>query len=547
MKYEEIEKNVLAASRRGERRRARELKEAARAAADDGTTKRMYASARHSRLTNDWTTATTSADAEIRTSLTALRARSRALSRDSAYAKRAKHIVVNNVIGGGIGLQAQVRSSRKRFMPRVNDAVEEAFKEWWTNPEICHTGGTLAAGMFERVLMDEVFDAGEVFVREHFTPFGGSDIPYALELIESERVPHSIQPNAISSGNEVRMGVEVDKYYRPTGYWIRDHHPSDFHYPGGARSPEQVTLVPANQIIHLRIVERWPQTRGVPWLHAVAKKLNDMDGYSEAEIVAARGAANYMATIELDPLANIGEEQEDGTRQIEVAPGIVVRLSAGEKLNFHSPNRPNTALDGFMRYMLRETAAGAMVSYESLSRDYSQSNYSSSRLALLDDRDTWRVLQIWFLQGFRQRLHRNWLQQAVLARRIAGVPVAEYATNRKKYEAVKYKPRGWSWVDPTKEVAAFKEAEKAGYITKTKIISETGGGHQDFEDVMDERRQELDSIAEKGLKFDTDSPAEKPAAAAPAEPAEPADDDDEDNVDDDDEQDDTDRQMRLVK
>ena len=43
-------------------------------------------------------------------------------------------------------------------------------------------------------------------------------------------------------------------------------------------------------------------------------------------------------------------------------------------------------------------AAGCGPSYESLSRDYSQSNYSSSRLSLLDDRDLWRVLQQWWLR-----------------------------------------------------------------------------------------------------------------------------------------------------
>ncbi|MCH8897928.1 MAG: phage portal protein, partial [Chloroflexi bacterium] len=177
----------------------------------------------------------------------------------------------------------------------------------------------------------------------------------------------------------------------------------------------------------------------------------------------------------------------------------------GEKFSFVAPNRPNTALDPFMRHMLREVAAGCGVSYEALSRDYSQSNYSSSRLALIDDRDTWRVLQRWFIDSFRELIHQRWLQQAVLARAIDGITVAAYAQDPQRFAAVKYKPRGWSWVDPTKEVAAFKEAEKAGYITKTQIIAQTAVG-QDFEDVMEERRQELDSIAEMGLEFDTDSP-----------------------------------------
>ena len=350
MRYEEIEKRALSATRKANREHAREKSEASEHKQQRKSVQRMYASARQSRLTGEWSAGTSSADAEIRTSLTSLRGRCRALDRDSAYAKRARTVVVNNVVGSGIGMQAQVKSSRSRFIPRVNDAIEQAFKDWWETPEFCHTGATLAAGDFERAAMSEVFETGEVFIRQHLTPFGASEIPYALELIESERVPHGIQPQVIrATGIEVRMGIEVDNFYRPLAYWIRDHHPSDFHYPSGARGAEKVTRVDASEIIHLRIVERWPQTRGVPWLHAVAKKMNDMDGYSEAEIVAARGAANYMAAIESDPMSSIGEEQEDGTRQIEISPGIIVDLAPGEKMNFFSPNRPNTALDGFMR------------------------------------------------------------------------------------------------------------------------------------------------------------------------------------------------------
>jgi lambda family phage portal protein len=495
----------------------------------------MYASAQPSRLTAGWGTSTASADTEIRSSLTNLRARSRTLIRDAAYAKRANVVVVNNVIGGGMGLQAQVHSSRNKLHARVNEAIETAWKRW-NRAEFCHTGGTLHFSDMERALMGQVFDAGEVFIREHKVPFGNSDIPYCLELIESERVPHGIEPHAVGGANEVRMGIEVDPYYRPLAYWIRDRHPSDFHYPAGQGS-ERIRRVPADEIIHLRLVERWPQTRGVPWLHAVARKLNDMDGYSEAEIIAARGAANYLASEEgSDPFDPNYEKQEDGTFETELEPGIILRPPAGRKMSFFAPNRPNSALDPFMRYMLREVAAGTGVSYESLSRDYSQSNYSSSRLALLDDRDLWKVLQMWFIRMFRERVHRNWLQQAVLANAVQGVSRSEFLMNRDKFEAVKYKPRGWSWVDPTKEVSAYKEAEKAGYITKTQIIAQTGGG-VDFEDVMEERRQELDTAAEKNLQFDTDPGADKPApVAAKAEPEPEDEEEEEESV-----------QMRLIK
>lgn len=506
---------------------------------------RMYSAAKQSRLTADWAASTTSADAEIRSSLTALRARCRSLGRDSAYAKRAKQIVVNNIIGQGIGVQAQVKSARGKLMPAINTGIEGSFKTW-SKGIFCHTGGELDFASFERALISEVFEAGEVFVREHYRPFGGSVVPYALELIESERVPHTVQPMG-EFANETRMGIEVDEFYRPVAYWVRKHHPSDFHYPRGAQA-EKLERIPASEIIHLRIVERWPQTRAVPWLHAVAKKVNDMDGYTEAEIVSARGAANYMGTIETDPLATIGEEVEDGQREIEVAPGIIMRLAVGEKFNFVSPNRPNAALDPFMRHMLREMAAGTGVSYESLSRDYSQSNYSSSRLALIDDRDNWRVLQSWFLANFRARVHSHWLNQAVLARAVPGVALDAYAMNQAKFEAVKFKPRGWSWVDPTKEVAAYKEAERAGYITKTQVIAQTGSG-QDIEDVFEERAAELALAAEKGLQFDTDKPEPKGAPAPAAASAEPDDDEEADETDeaDDDEAERNSGTMRVIK
>jgi capsid protein len=61
-----------------------------------------------------------SADSELVSSLTQLRTRSRALIRDVSYAKRAQVIVVNNVIGTGIGMQAQVMNSRGE----MNDARE---------------------------------------------------------------------------------------------------------------------------------------------------------------------------------------------------------------------------------------------------------------------------------------------------------------------------------------------------------------------------------------------------------------------------------------
>jgi lambda family phage portal protein len=240
-----------------------------------------------------------------------------------------------------------------------------------------------------------------------------------------------------------------------------------------------------------------------------------------------------------DPQSPLAQKTEDGTQEFEVEPGMAKRLAPGEEVIANTPNRPNPALDPFMRYMLREVAAGIGTSYESLSRDYSQSNYSSSRLALLDDRDLWRYFQAWFIRSFRHPLHCEWLQQAVLSRAVAAIGIEAYANDVQRYELVRFKPRGWSWIDPAKEVDAYIKAVRNGFTTTADVIAKTGDG-ADLEDVLEGREQELKMMKEKGLVFDTD-PSKSASGAAPAapakEPKEPSDDPPDGKEKDDDEND----------
>lgn len=481
---------------------------------------RQYAAGKSSRLTADWNPSNTSSDTELVGSLTTLRARSRQLIRDASYAKRAKVVVVNNVIGTGIGIQAQVMNSRGVLNERVNGDIEEAFREW-CEAENCHTGGRLAFKDLERMAMSQVFEAGEVFFRKHFQPFGSMGVPYALELIEAERIADEYMSPYLSatSGNEIRMGIEVDRFHKPVAYWIRKRHPGEFRF--STDTPDMVERVPADQIIHLATVDRWPQTRGEPWLHAAARRLNDMDGYAEAEIVRARAEASMSGAIETpEDAESFGELQPDGSYEMETEAGVFKRLNPGEKLAIPARTSPNSAMDPFMRLMLREVASGVGVSYESVSRDYSQSNYSSSRLALLDDRDLWRVLQSWFASSFRVTVHREWLQQAVLSGKIPSISSLQYALAPRKFAAVAFKPRGWSWIDPTKEVAAFKEAVRCGFTTVTDVIAQTGAG-LDIEDVLNTRERELKLMAEKGLEFETDPMKFDSGGSEQAEPQKP--------------------------
>lgn len=486
--------------------------------------KRSYAAARNSRLSAFGSLSNSSSDSELAQSLTTLRTRSRKLMRDAPYAKRARSIVVNNVVGAGVGLQAQVYNTRGELHTRLNAEIEAAWQEW-CKPRNCHTGGRLHFNDMQRMLLGQVFDAGDVFPRIHRRAFGDSRVPLALEVVESERLADEFshpQPGPANPRAEVKMGVEVDSFGRPLAYWMRSRHPGELR--GTVDASVLLERVPAEDVLQLCILDRWPQTRGEPWLHGVIRKLDDMDEYSSAELTAARLSACLFGTIETDgsdPSPLGAEAQADGSRQLNMEPGVIEALSPGEKLALHAPNRPNQALDPFLRYMLREVASGIGVSYESLSRDYSQSNYSSSRLALLDDRDLWQTLQQWYARSFLQPLFEQWLQAAVFAKQIPSLSVEAFALNRERFCCPIWKFRGWSWVDPTKEVNAYKEAVKAGFTSVTRVIALTGNG-ADIEDIIAERKRELELFDAADIDVDTTVEELKPDIAPAPDLSPPA-------------------------
>ena len=85
-------------------------------------------------------------------------------------------------------------------------------------------------------------------------------------------------------------------------------------------------------------------------------------------------------------------------------------------------------------------------------------------------------------------------------------------------------PRGWAWVDPLKEVQAYKEAVRCGFMTQADVITQAGG---DLDELLTARAHELQQAQELGITFDTDSGAvdakgqEQPTPDATPSPASP--------------------------
>jgi lambda family phage portal protein len=406
-------------------------------------------------------------------------------------------VITNNVIGTGIGMQAQVVNARGKLQTSINDSIEQAFNDW-SDKKICHTAGVLGFADIERYAMFQLPTAGEVLLRKWRQPFGDSKIPFALEVIEADRLLDNWQTARAPNGNAIRLGIEVDGWMRPVAYWLHPRHPGDYQFM--SFDPSKFVRVPAEDMIHLYIVDRWPQMRGEPWFHTVIKDLHHTSGLEEAVVVKARASANIVGFIRApEPLTP--DETKAGRQLIDTEPGTWQRLLPGEEVSGFNAATPDPAVEPFLRYMTRKMAVGVGLSYEALSRDYTNATYSSARMGLLDDRDVYRVLQGFICRNLRAEVHREWLDAAAL---VGAVKVGtDYFTNPKKYQKVRYKPRGWSWIDPTKEVQAYKTAVRNGFMTQTDVVAQTANG-VDIEDVFKARRAELDLAADYELVFDSD-------------------------------------------
>ncbi len=464
---------------------------------------RTYAGAMYGRLVSDWIASSTSMDSEVKASLRALRDRSRQLGRDNDYVKGFYLTVQDNVVGEGITFQAQCLMQRGgKLNSALNSEIELKWRRW-AQKENCDVAGKLSFQDIERLLIRGVAESGEVFVRLHKQPFGKSRIPLGLQILEADQLGDDRNGRA-ENGNEIRMGVEINNFGRPVAYhFIDGSHPGDFQF-ANAGNTRRTVRIPASEIIHLGVFERPNQTRCVPWLAQAIKRLHQVGGYEEAEVVAARASAALMGFIENPDGELTGDGVQNGERVVDFDPGTIKRLGPGERMNVPDLHRPGGQLDPFMRVMLRGVATGVGVSYATLSRDYSQSNFSSSRMDLLSERDHWRVIQAWFIRNFHQAVFAAWLEMSYLS---GELELPQYATAPEQYEEVKWNRRGWAWIDPLKDVEASKEAIKAGITTTTAVCNERG---HDVEDVFAERRRELDLAKEHKLTFDTDPDAYKP-------------------------------------
>ena len=454
-------------------------------------TKRSYFSgASQNRLLNNFVLTSKSADSEIRPSLRVLRNRSRDLARNNAYARRYINVYTDNIVGSkGVHLQVRSRDPNGRLDSFANNLIERRWKEWGYN---CTADGKLSWIDCQRLFAETYARDGEVLIRL----IRNFDNPnkFAIEFIESDFLDHDLNLQ-LTNGNQVRMGVEINKFGKPVNYHLLKVHPNDdlvvSDYVGA-----KYNVVPAEEIIHYYHQERPHQTRGIPPLSACLRDLKMLDGYMEAELVAARVGASKMGFFKSnDGDSYTGEDKIDTNNPVMFAEaGTFEQLPTGTEFQSFDPQHPTTAFKDFTKSIIRSIASSLNVSYCTLANDLESVNYSSIRQGALEERNYFQCEQYRMIRNFHDMVYSKWLEMTLLTDLLGGLPPSKLP----KFNNPIWRARGWQWIDPKKEDEAFKIGVENGFLSHQDVQAGYG---RDVEDVFSQIQSDKELAEKFGIQL----------------------------------------------
>lgn len=389
-----------------------------------------------------------SANADHMADAKVIRDKARSLVQNVPYIAAGLEQKVAHVVGNGIG----VRWDRS---PELN----ARWAEW---KSVCDADGKLDFDGLVRLAERTVEVDGEVLVRLRPRRVADSlPVPLQLQLLEVDWLDTSRQSGALS-GNVIIGGIEYDLIGRVVAYWLYDHHPGDVTLPRGFRL--QSKRIPAESIIHLFDVTRPGQGRGISRLAPIIASVRDLQLYEDAEIARKNLEARLSVLVSGDPtsLANPaafgGQADPSNAARTgdlgQLASGSITQIPPGMNVTTVAP-QPAPGHVQYVKLQQHKIAAGWGVTYEMLTGDMSEVNFSSARVRMLQFR-RWAEAEQWLLLVPRLL--------APVASAFADAYELVIGQSVHGRDSVAYSPPKWDYVNPGDEIDAAL-AEIGGGLT----------------------------------------------------------------------------------
>lgn len=458
-----------------------------------------------SRLTADFNPGLMPTDDELRGDLRSLRARARDLSRNEPLMRKYRSDLAVNVIGpDGMALEPKVMIGAE-LDQATNQRIRDAWKDWSEGPVTVDGRHDLVS--LEHLMWKTLPTDGEYICRL-FRGFQDNEHGLALQMIDCDYLDENHNTKPSPTGNEIRLGVEVNEFGRPVAY----HLARELRNVYGITIPTHRDRIPADEIIHEYVSERVSQTRGVTWLASIMFDVKQLGAYFEAETTAARVAAAKMGFfVSKDGAAGeMASADADRPTTMDAAPGTAEALPPGWEWQGWDPQHPAASFPFFTKAVMRRIASGLLVSYNGIANDLEGVNYSSMRSGVISERDFFRILQRWHVKRFRRRVYYEWLAFSLLTGAL------DLGTRDwRRFKAHTFTPRGWQWVDPEKDVNALASGIALGIETRTAACAELG---RSFDETVTLLAAERKMAAAAGLELQDPLP---PGGVKPEPPQAP--------------------------
>src|SRR3989338_12006 len=369
-----------------------------------------YKGASRDRLRSSWIPGGGSADQDLLPELSDIRERSRDLNRNDAHASGITSTMTINVIGTGIRPQSRVDKEDLGITESLaNDFQKKAERAWKRWMPYADAGERMDFYEIQQLVDRQILENGEAIIVPLRLKDEDRPYPLALQLIESDRLN---TPTDKRSDRSIRSGVKIGEKGEPISYFIQKTHPGDISYRTREEARQYIEIPAKDKkgrrnIFHLYYVSRSGQTRGIPFFAPVLTYFKDLAEYAEAELVAARIAACFSLFItsesSMDVAVNTAYEKNASGRLVEsLEPGMIKHLIPGESITSFNPQRPSATFEPFVDRILKAISAALGLPYELVAKDFSKTNYSSARAALLEARRYFKVRQEWLAQKLCQ-------------------------------------------------------------------------------------------------------------------------------------------------
>lgn len=446
-------------------------------------------------------------------------ARAADLSVNDWAANSGLNAIATNAVGTGLKPQSHINHkrlglSRDQARELQND-IEAVWAEWTPR---AHVRGLLHFEDLQFLGLRTMLRLGELVYLPVMRQAVGSPVELAIQDLSPIRLRTPLDKRFDSS---VIDGVELDQVGAPQAYWLATPQaPLAGHLDPSMLLSSQFTRVPARVghrpgCFHLFRHTEEEQVRGESVLRSginLFRHLSDsLDNELLAQVVTS-SMALFIAKEKGTPLPGYIEEEVNGDEHIyhqQIDPGTIVYGNDGEKPHSLETSKPSPNWASFCEFVLRAMAASIDMPYEVLAKDFSKTNYSSARAALLE---AWRVYTLyrsWLTRHFCQPVWSMVIEEAWLNGRLkfpASAP--DFYDAMAGYTQAIWIGPSKGYVDPVKEVAATVTALENRLMTYSEAIAERG---RDFEEVMDEREEEEERLAQFPQR--QSSAASMPAAA----------------------------------